>query len=119
MPTALPPPAGTWAFEDWELFLVSLSYAASDQLVITGTTLIPVSGDFYWGFVSAKLQVVKAGALRLAAQAGTGGAIVTSSGSSDSGGGGSTCSSGSSCSTGSSCSSSSCSSCGGGGCSSS
>jgi hypothetical protein len=70
MPTALTPPAGTFSFEDWELFLVSVSYAVTDQLVITGTTMIPVTDQLYWGFLSAKLQVLRAGRLRLAAQAG-------------------------------------------------
>ena len=84
MSTALTPPAGTWSFEDEELFLVSGSYAPSDQLVITATTMIPVTSDFYWGFLSAKLQVVKSGRLRMALQAGTFGIIDNQSGSNDS-----------------------------------
>src|SRR4051812_14582999 len=59
MPTALTPPKGTFSFEDWELFLISASYAPTDNLVITATTMVPVSSDVYWGFASAKLQVVK------------------------------------------------------------
>ncbi len=74
MPTALTPPKGTFSFEDWELFLISASYAVTDQLVISGTTMVPVTSDVYWGFLSAKLQVVKQGNLRVAVQAGAAGA---------------------------------------------
>ena len=74
MPTALTPPKGTFSFEDWELFLISASYAVTDQLVISGTTMVPVSSDLYWGFLSAKLQVIKQGNLRVAVQAGAAGA---------------------------------------------
>ncbi len=73
MSTALTPPAGTWAFEDWELLLLSASYAPTDHLVITATTMIPIISGFYPGFISAKLQVLKQGPLRIALQAGTGG----------------------------------------------
>lgn len=73
MSTALTPPAGSFSFEDWELFLISAGYAVTDQLVITATTMVPVTSDFYWGFVSAKLQVLKTGRVRLAAQAGVAG----------------------------------------------
>jgi hypothetical protein len=73
MPTALTPPKGAFSFEDWELFLISASYAVTDQLVITGTTMVPVTSEFYWGFLSAKLQVVKQGNLRVAVQAGAAG----------------------------------------------
>ncbi len=73
MSTALTPPAGTWAFEDWELLLISASYAPTDRLVITATTMVPVVSGFYPGFISAKLQVVNQGPLRIALQAGTGG----------------------------------------------
>jgi hypothetical protein len=74
MPTALTPPKGAFSFEDWELFLISASYAVSDQLVISGTTMVPITSDVYWGFISAKLQVVKQGNLRVAFQAGAAGA---------------------------------------------
>jgi hypothetical protein len=78
MPTALTPPKGSFSFEDWELLLVTASYAVTDNLVISGTTMIPVDSGFYWGFLSAKLQVVKQGNLRVAVQAGAGGATSTS-----------------------------------------
>jgi hypothetical protein len=74
MPTALTPPKGTFSFEDKELFFLTASYAVSDQLVISGTTMVPITSDFYWGFLSAKLQVVKQGNLRVAVQAGAFGA---------------------------------------------
>ena len=69
-PTALTPPAGTWSFEDFELFLVGVSYAVSDNFVITGTTMVPITSDLYWGFFSAKAQVVKQGNVRVAIQGG-------------------------------------------------
>ncbi|HUJ59070.1 MAG TPA: hypothetical protein VLX92_11280 [Kofleriaceae bacterium] len=84
MSTALTPPAGTFAFEDWELFLISASYAVTDHLVITGTSMVPVTSDFYWGFLSAKLQVVKVGRVRIAAQAGIAAVWGNGSDSSDS-----------------------------------
>lgn len=69
-PTALTPPAGTWSFEDFELFLIGVSYAVNDNLVITGTTMVPITSDLYWGFISAKAQVVKQGNVRVAIQGG-------------------------------------------------
>ena len=74
MPTALTPPKGTFSFEDEELFFIGVSYAVTDDLVISGTTMVPITSDLYWGFVSAKLQVVKQGRLRVAVQAGAAGA---------------------------------------------
>jgi hypothetical protein len=84
MPTALTPPAGTWSFEDEELFLIGASYAVTDQLVISATTMVPITSEFYWGYLSAKLQVVKAGPLRIALQAGAFGVVANGSDSSDS-----------------------------------
>ena len=78
MSTALTPPAGTWSFEDWELFLISASYAVSDQFVITATTMVPVTSELYWGVLSGKLQVVKQGNLRVALQGGLIGALESS-----------------------------------------
>jgi hypothetical protein len=74
MPTALTPPKGTFSFEDEELFFIGASYAITDNLVISGTTMVPITSDLYWGFISAKLQVVKQGRLRVAVQAGAAGA---------------------------------------------
>ncbi len=68
-PTALTPPAGTWSFSDFELLMVSGSYAVTDQLSISATTLLPiVEGTPFFGIASIKLQVLKAGSARLALQ---------------------------------------------------
>jgi hypothetical protein len=75
MPTALTPPAGTWSFEDWELFFVSASYGVTDQLVITGTAMVPITSDLYWGFISAKYQLLKQDRLRFAVQGGLAGVL--------------------------------------------
>jgi hypothetical protein len=69
MPTALSAPKGTWSFSDYELFLVSASYAFTDQLSVSAATLIPIVADQpFWGLFHAKLQILRAGNLRLAAQ---------------------------------------------------
>lgn len=82
MPTALTDPAGTWSFSDYELFLVSLGYAVTDQLSLSATTLIPIGdGVPFWGLFSAKYQFLKAGSIRLAAQGAF--TLVTNSNSSD------------------------------------
>lgn len=74
MPTGLTPPKGAFSFEDWELFFISASYGVTDNLVISATTMVPITSDVYWGFLSAKLQVVKQGRVRVAVQAGAAGA---------------------------------------------
>lgn len=84
MSTALTPPAGTWAFEDWELFFLGVSYSPTDQLIITANTMIPISSDFEWGYISAKYQLLRSGPVRLAAQAGIAGVWAKGSNSSDS-----------------------------------
>ncbi len=69
-PTALTPPAGTWSFSDFELFLISGSYAVTDELSISATTLLPIVDDMpFFGIGSAKLQVIKSGNVRAAVQA--------------------------------------------------
>ena len=75
MPTALTPPKGAFSFEDYELFFIAASYAPTDNLVISATTMVPITSDFYWGVASAKLQVVRAGNLHVAIQAGAAGAL--------------------------------------------
>ena len=68
-PTALTPPAGTWSFSDFELLMISGSYAFTDQLSISATTLLPIVEDMpFFGILSAKLQVIKSGNLRGALQ---------------------------------------------------
>lgn len=84
-PTALTPPAGTFSFSDYELLLVGISYAVSDQLVISAETMVPVTSDFYWGFASAKLQILKQGRLRVALQGGAAGVFAKSTDTVDDG----------------------------------
>lgn len=68
-PTALTPPAGTWSFSDFELLMVSGGYAITDQFSISATTLLPIVEDMpFMGILSAKMQVIKSGRLRGAAQ---------------------------------------------------
>jgi hypothetical protein len=69
-PTALTPPAGTWSFSDYELLVVGASYGVTDHLVVSVDTMVPVISGFYWGYASAKYQIVKAGRLRVAVQGG-------------------------------------------------
>lgn len=40
-PTALAEPGGTWSISSYELFLISIGYAVSDQLSISATTIPP------------------------------------------------------------------------------
>jgi len=68
-PTALMDPAGTWSFSDFELFVVGASYAPTDRISLSAATLIPVSSDQpFVGLFSAKVQLLRAGRLRIAAQ---------------------------------------------------
>lgn len=68
-PTALTPPAGTWSFSDFELLVVGGSYAITDQLQISATTLLPVVEEMpFVGMLSGKFQVARAGRLRAAGQ---------------------------------------------------
>jgi len=69
-PTALTAPAGTWSFSDYELLLVSGSYAITDQVGLSLTTMIPVTDAFFWVMLSGKAQILKAGSVRLALQGG-------------------------------------------------
>jgi hypothetical protein len=67
MPTALTPPAGSFGFHDYELFVIGLSYAPSDQLLLSASTLVPVvDGQPFVGLFSAKFQVIRSGNLRAA-----------------------------------------------------
>lgn len=68
-PTALNEPGGTWSISDYELFLLQIGYAVSDQFSISATTIPPLTEDFpLWLLASAKLQVVKTGRVRAAVQ---------------------------------------------------
>ncbi len=69
-PTALTAPKGTWWFSDVDLFLITAGYAITNEFQVSATTLIPVTSDVpAWGLFNGKLQVLKQGHLRLAAQA--------------------------------------------------
>jgi len=68
-PTALTPPAGTWSFSDFELFVISGSYAISDQVSVSATTLLPIVKDQpFFGIGSVKAQIIKSGNVRAALQ---------------------------------------------------
>lgn len=67
-PTALTPPAGTWSFNDYQLFLVGGSYAFTDKFVMSASTLVPLTNDFpFTLMLTGKLQLVRQGRIRLAA----------------------------------------------------
>lgn len=69
-PTALTPPAGTWSFSDFELFIISAGYAVTDKVQVSATTLIPIVSDMpTWVLLNGKAQIIRAGKLRGAVQA--------------------------------------------------
>lgn len=68
-PTALTPPAGTFTISDFELFVLGASYSVTDQLQISGATLLPIVSDMpFVGILSAKLQFLRVGRVRAAGQ---------------------------------------------------
>jgi hypothetical protein len=70
-PTALVPPAGTWSVENDEVFAVGVAYAITDRLIASATVdVVPERGTHVGAFGSMKLQVVRAGRVRVAIQAG-------------------------------------------------
>jgi hypothetical protein len=72
MPTALTPPAGTFGFHDYELFIIGASYAPTDQFLISASTLVPLVNDQpFVGLFSAKYQVLRSGSVRVAAHGST------------------------------------------------
>jgi hypothetical protein len=69
-PTALTPPAGTWSFSDFELFVISAGYAVTDKVQVSATTLIPIVSDMpTWVLLNGKAQIIRAGKVRGAVQA--------------------------------------------------
>jgi hypothetical protein len=69
-PTALTPPKGTWAVTDFELLIVGASYSPTDTLALSAATLVPIVKDQpFVGMLTGKLQFLKAGRVRIAAQA--------------------------------------------------
>jgi hypothetical protein len=70
-PSALVPPAGTWSVENDEVFAIGMAYAITDRLIASATVaVVPERGRHIGAFGSVKLQVVRAGRLRVAVQAG-------------------------------------------------
>lgn len=68
-PTALTPPAGTWTFSDFQLFVVSGGYAPTDNVYVSATTLLPVVSEMpFFGMLTGKFQVLRSGRIRAAAQ---------------------------------------------------
>jgi hypothetical protein len=68
-PTALTPPKGTWQFTDVELLIVGASYSPTDTLALSAATLVPIVEDQpFIGMFTGKLQFLKAGRVRVAAQ---------------------------------------------------
>ncbi|HUJ27906.1 MAG TPA: hypothetical protein VLW85_17920 [Myxococcales bacterium] len=60
--TAMTQPAGTVAFNDYELILMGLTYAPTDRLQITATFLTPIVSDMCcYGLFGVKARLVDAG----------------------------------------------------------
>jgi hypothetical protein len=83
-PSAMPPPAGTFSFTNYEIVWLTASYSPSDNLQLTAGTLIPLSSDLpFVGTLGGKLQIVHQDRLRVAlhgvigggSDAGNGGAL--------------------------------------------
>jgi hypothetical protein len=73
LPTAQTQPKGSITFNDYELFLMGLSYGVTDNLQVTATTLVPITTDMpIFVLSNAKLRLVKQGRLRLSAIGGVG-----------------------------------------------
>lgn len=71
LPTAETQPKGSLTFSDYELLLLGLTYAVTDNFQFTGTTLVPLHEDMpFVGQISAKLQLLDEGRLKVAALAG-------------------------------------------------
>jgi hypothetical protein len=67
-PTALMAPAGSWTFNDYELFLVGGSYALSDSFQLALSTLVPITSDQpLFLILTGKARILAAGALHIAA----------------------------------------------------
>jgi len=69
-PTALTPPKGTWSFSDWELFWVGASYAFTDRLQVSASTMVPITSDQPLILLfTGKMQIVNQGRMRVALHA--------------------------------------------------
>ncbi|MBL4632800.1 MAG: hypothetical protein JKY56_02955, partial [Kofleriaceae bacterium] len=66
-PTALLAPAGTWTFEDNELFFVGGSYSFTDQFTMSMHTLIPLGDEIASPYIlTGKYGLIDQGQLRFA-----------------------------------------------------
>lgn len=66
-PTAIMPPAGSVAFHSYELLVLGLSYSPSSTFSMSAQTLVPLgAGAEFIGLFSAKLQLYRSDAVRLA-----------------------------------------------------
>ena len=69
-PTALTPPKGTWTFSNHMLFLVGGSYSVTDTVALSASTLVPIASDQpFFGYFTAKAQLIRAGKVRVAGHA--------------------------------------------------
>lgn len=67
MSTAHTHPAGSVVFNNYELFWLGLTYAATDNLQLTVNAMVPISEEFQMGALSGKLKLVDTGQLKVAA----------------------------------------------------
>jgi hypothetical protein len=69
LPSADTQPKGTFAFNDYELFMIGLTYGVTDNFQLSATTLAPIVKDMpTFLSASAKLRVVGEGRVHLALQ---------------------------------------------------
>jgi hypothetical protein len=69
MPSADTQPKGTFAFNDYELFMVGLTYGVTDNFQLSATTLAPITTSMpTYVSASAKYRFLSEGRLHLAAQ---------------------------------------------------
>lgn len=67
-PTAFTQPVGSWSFNDYELFMVGLTYGVTDDVHLTASTLLPIVEDMpFVGLFGGKAKLVTSGRLHVAA----------------------------------------------------
>ncbi|MCC6998411.1 MAG: hypothetical protein IT370_27615 [Deltaproteobacteria bacterium] len=66
-PTAETQPKGSFSFTDYELFLMGITYGATDNLQVSLTTMAPITEDMpLFAIIGGKLQLLGTGNLHLA-----------------------------------------------------
>ncbi|MCX5741061.1 MAG: hypothetical protein NT062_01025 [Proteobacteria bacterium] len=81
-PTALTEPKGTFTFSDFELLLISDTYAVTDQISVGVTTILPIVQEMpKTGAVNIKAQFLNQGRLHIAGQAALMGGLFSSTNS--------------------------------------